>query len=319
LLCEGGVYCKSSFVGYRFHAPGFLGHAQCLWRCARVGSLGACAANVVVLDLKSPLLPPPLRRAFSLVELLVVIAIIGVLTGLLLPAIQAARESARKATCQSNLRQVGLAMLTYHDAHGTFPPGGIEWRAGSDLTKRQLAWSAFILPQLEEQSVYDLVDFSKAFDSSANAAAASHALSMYLCPSTRRSGNLVQGRGACDFGGIYGERITSPNNPPKGAMLYDVPLNIKHLTDGTSKTILVGEDSQFTDGQWINGRNIFDQAYAINSAPAFENDIRSYHPGGAGGLFADGSVHFLSETLQLNILAALCTRAGGEVIADRYE
>jgi prepilin-type N-terminal cleavage/methylation domain-containing protein/prepilin-type processing-associated H-X9-DG protein len=282
-------------------------------------SIGACAANVVVLDLKSPLLPPPLRRAFSLVELLVVIAIIGVLAGLLLPAIQAAREAARKTTCQSNLRQVGLAMLTYHDAHGTFPPGGIEWRAGSDLTKRQLAWSAFILPQLEEQSVYDLVDFSKAFDSSANAAAASHALSMYLCPSTRRSGNLVQGRGACDFGGIYGERITSPNNPPKGAMLYDVPLNIKHLTDGTSKTILVGEDSQFTDGQWINGRNIFDQAYAINSAPAFENDIRSYHPGGAGGLFADGSVHFLSETLQLNILAALCTRAGGEVIADRIE
>ena len=258
----------------------------------------------------------PHKLGFSLVELLVVIAIIGVLIGLLLPAVQMAREAARRTSCQCNLRQLGVALHAYHDTHRTFPPGGVEWRPSGNTTKRQLAWSAFILPQLEEQAVYDLLNFSKPFDDPQNATGAAHVLTVYLCPSTQRDGNIVEGRGACDVGGIYGERITSPNYPPKGAMLYDVALNLKKITDGASKTLLIGEDGQFSDSQWINGRNIFDQAYAINAAPAFENDIRSYHSGGAGGLLADGSVHFLVETLDLRVLAALCTRAGQELTSD---
>jgi prepilin-type N-terminal cleavage/methylation domain-containing protein len=256
------------------------------------------------------------RRAFSLVELLVVIAIIGVLVGLLLPAIQAAREAARRTSCQHSLRQIGIAILAYHDAHRTLPPGGIEWRPAGNTTKRQIAWSAFILPQLEEQAVHDLLDFGTPFDSAANANGAAHVITAYLCPSTQRDGNLAEGRGACDFGGIYGERITSPNSPPKGAMLYDVAFNLKKIIDGTSKTILIGEDGQFTDGQWINARNVFDQAYAINAAPPVENDIRSYHPAGAGALCADGSTHYLLETMDLRVLAALCTRARGDTVSE---
>jgi prepilin-type processing-associated H-X9-DG protein len=86
------------------------------------------------------------------------------------------------------------------------------------------------------------------------------------------------------------------------------------IPDGTAQTLIVSEDSGWPDGQWINGRNIFDQAFAINNRVPFENDIRSEHPGGAHGLFCDGSVRFLRETLDLPTLAALCTRAGREII-----
>ncbi len=74
-------------------------------------------------------------------------------------------------------------------------------------------------------------------------------------------------------------------------MLYDRAIAIAEITDGTSNTLIIAEDGEFADGQWINARNVFDQAYAINRAPAFENDIRSKHPGGANGLFCDGSAH----------------------------
>jgi len=256
------------------------------------------------------------RRGFTLVELLVVIAIIGVLVALLLPAVQAAREAARRASCSNNLKQIGLGLHLYHDVHRTFPPGGVEFRLGSDTSKRQLAWSVFLLPYIEQLNLYEQLDLTTAFDSAENAPAAATVLSVYICPSAPSGDQLVSGRGPCLYGGIYGERITSPNNPPKGTMLYDTPISMAHIRDGTSNTLVVAEDSGFADGQWINGRNIFDQAFAINKAPPFENDIRSEHPGGANGVLADGSVRFFSETMNLDTLAAYCTRAGGEVIAN---
>ena len=102
-------------------------------------------------------------------------------------------------------------------------------------------------------------------------------------------------------------------------MLYDRAFTIAAIRDGTSQTIFVSEDSGWSDGQWIDARNVFDQAFAINRAPPFENDIGSDHPGGADALLGDGSARFIKETTALRPLAALCTRAGGEVIsADQY-
>ncbi len=258
---------------------------------------------------------PSRVRGFTLVELLVVIAILGVLVGLLLPAVQAAREAARQTACQNNLRQIGIGLHLYHDAHQAFPIGGIEWRPyGSTDGERQLAWSAFLLPHLEQQALYDQLDLSKTFDAAENAGGAATVLSVYLCPTSDRDALLIDGRGPCDYGGITGERISTPNNPPKGTMIYDRAFRIAEITDGTSHTLIVAEDTAWPEGQWINGRNLFDQGFAINAAPAWENDIRSAHPGGALGVLADGSAHFLAESLDLDILAAICTRAGGEVV-----
>jgi prepilin-type N-terminal cleavage/methylation domain-containing protein/prepilin-type processing-associated H-X9-DG protein len=258
---------------------------------------------------------PRLRpRAFALIELLVVIGIIGILMALLLPAVQASREAARRASCCNNLRQIGIALHSYHVANESFPPGGIEPRSRRWPKGRQLAWSVFLLPFVEQEALYQQLDTDKAFDAPENAAAAATILPLYVCPSVPQGSGLRQGRGPCQYGGIYGERITSPNNPPKGAMLYDRAISAVEITDGLSNTVIVGEDCGFEDGQWINALNVFDQAFAINQAPSFENDMRSKHPGGANGLFCDGAVHFLTESLDLKVLAAICTRAGGEAV-----
>ena len=145
--------------------------------------------------------------AFTLVELLVVIAIIGILIGLLLPAVQAAREAARRMKCQNNLKQIGLAMQTYHDALATFPPGKVSdlrpaFDSGGDpildawsgeqveLDQANLfGWGALILPYIEAANVQDLVDFkSKVYDgddTTGNVKAGQTLLAFYLCPSDK--------------------------------------------------------------------------------------------------------------------------------------
>ena len=257
---------------------------------------------------------PKGRGGFTLIELLVVMAIISLFMGLLLPAIQSARQSARQIHCRNNLRQIGIALNAHHAAKTSFPVGVVEWRAARERNRRQLAWSAFLLPYLEEQSLYDQLDLTTPFDSLVNQAGAAQVLPVYICPVSERGSQLVDGRGPSDYGGIFGERITSRNDPPQGIMIMDKPVALRQVRDGASHTLIVAEDTRFGDGQWINGRNIFDQAFAINAGPVFENDIRSDHVGGAHGAMADGSVHFLSEETDLLVLAAMCTRAGRETI-----
>ena len=256
------------------------------------------------------------RTAFTLVELLVVIAIIGILVGMLLPAVQSVREAARRTTCLNNLRQTGLALHNYHSGHGEFPIGATGFRGLLNPDATQIAWSAIVLPFLDQTNVFEAIDFDVAFDDPANRVAAAKILPVYVCPSGSRGPALSNDRGPTDYGGMYGERITSPNSPPKGTMIYTAARSHADVADGSSNTIVVAEDSDFADGQWINGRNLFDQAYAINAAPDFENDIRSRHTGGANVAFADGSTHFLNEQLELATLAGLCTCAGGEVVTN---
>lgn len=251
----------------------------------------------------------------TLVELLVVVVIVAVLISLLLPAVQSAREAARRTTCANNLRHMGCALHGHLLAKGKFPVGCLEWKAGTGGTKRCLAWSAFILPWLEEQTTADRVNFQKPYDDPANAAAAATVIQTYLCPSAGRKGTLVKGLGAIDYGGVVGERIVSPNNPEKGVLCTGISYAVKDITDGLSKTILVAECAResWPDGQWINGRNLFDQAYAINVAMSvWEDEMRSWHPSGAHGLVGDGSVQFIDEAVDKRILAAGLTRCRGE-------
>jgi prepilin-type N-terminal cleavage/methylation domain-containing protein/prepilin-type processing-associated H-X9-DG protein len=258
---------------------------------------------------------------FSLVELLVVIAVIGFLTALLLPAIQSCRETARRMGCLNNLHQIGVGTQYYHDANRTLPPGAIEMRSLTSLSRfkaRQIAWSALILPYMELKNVYATLDIGKPFDNARNAAGAAQVLSIYLCPSVSRSSYLVQNRGACDYGGIMGQTLVPSATFQDGVMIDkepgSSPLRIKDIRDGTAHTLMVSEDAAWTDGQWINGQNVFVVSYSINCPPNDDNEIRSRHPGGANGLACDGSAHFLSQEMDTETLKALCTRAGGEIV-----
>lgn len=253
-------------------------------------------------------------NAFTIIELLVVIATIGLLVSIMVPAIDAARESSRRTACANNLRQVGLALRLNHENEGHFPMGGVEWRPAGNHTKRQLAWSAFILPYLEQQATYDRLDLSRAFDDPVNQPAAATVVPTYVCPTSVRGTRLVEGRGPCDYGGIFGERIQGPNEPPKGILVFDRAYSDVDVRDGLSQTLIVGEDTEWSDGQWINGRNVFDQAFPINAAPRFENDLRSGHPGGAQAVLADAAVSFLAESMDVKVLAAMCTRNGHEMV-----
>jgi prepilin-type processing-associated H-X9-DG protein len=256
------------------------------------------------------------RAAMTLVELLVVISVVAVLIGLLLPAVQAARESARRISCLNNLRHVGCALHGHLLSRRRFPVGCTEWRQpGRGGSERCLAWSGRILPWLEKQSLADLIDFEKPFDHPDNATAAAVPVAVFRCASADRSSWLVAGMGRSDYGGVTGERIVSPNNPEKGVLIHDRGMAVREIGDGLSHTILVGECATggWSDGQWINGRNLFDQAYAVNW-PTWEDELRSRHPGGAHALFGDGAVRLLGDALDIRILAAACTRSGGETV-----
>ena len=117
------------------------------------------------------------RLAFTLVELLVVIAIIGVLVALLLPAVQAAREAARRTECSNNLRQAGIAVLLYHDSKKVLPQGG------GDIAPDNWSWSGLILPFAEAQAEYDRIDFSSGFNYVANQYAIKSFAQFYQCAS----------------------------------------------------------------------------------------------------------------------------------------
>ena len=196
-----------------------------------------------------PIRVRPASGGLTLIELLTAIAIIGVLVALMLPVINSAREAARRTTCANNLYQIGITLHTYHNVHASFPPSGIEWRPPGNTTNRQLAWSVFLLPYLEQQSVFELLGLSEACGSPINAEGAETELSVYRCPSSLHNDPGVDGCGRCDYGGIYGERINSPNNPPKGTMLYEKPVSIREFLDGTFQTIVVSEDTRWPNGQ----------------------------------------------------------------------
>jgi len=255
----------------------------------------------------------------TLVELLVVVAIIGALVALLLPAVQAAREAARRTACLNNLRNIGCALHGHLIAKRVFPVGCLEWKPGLGGPKRCLAWNAFILPWLEQQSVADQIDVSRPYDDAVNRAAGAVGMPVFVCASSERVGLTVGGLGRCDYGGLVGERITGANTPMKGVLVHEDQFGVRQITDGLSKTIFVGECSQGTwsDGQWINGRNLFDQAYAVNW-PTSEDEIRSRHPGGAHGLAGDGAVHMLGESIDMRVLAAACTRGLGESVESAW-
>lgn len=308
------------------------------------------------------------KPAFTLVELLVVIAIIGILVAMLLPAVQAAREAARRNACQNNFKQVGVAMHNFVSAKGHFPSGQDVWRGrfscsnpGNLPEKIGWGWGTYILPYVEQQDVYDKMDFTQTwFANGPSFVAAATQLPVYLCPSDSQGVELIdccepmtngglqeEDVGASNMAGVADSRDFTCGNGPSFArldgdgMLFtksDVP--VAKVTDGTSKTLLIGEVVGVGQGthmgfMWVshdvlhtaNGINTFLQ-YTITFGGPFPRGathnvdvggFNSFHPGGCHFTYADGSVHFISDSIDSVALAGLSTRAGEEVVsADKY-
>ncbi len=219
----------------------------------------------------------PLRRGFTLVELLVVIAIIGVLVALLLPAVQQAREAARRMQCSNNLKQMGIALHNYHDTHGAFPPACVKEKIGDGSGNEQaLLWSGLILPQIEQGALADQIQ-GKGFqlnwvDGGQNEQVLRVKLPAYECPSSPDSSELWTDEISGDQRiterprGSYGAVVTGTvgynidqrevNGENKHHMDDGIPNHVRHngafspqnrstsfrdITDGTSNTLMIGE------------------------------------------------------------------------------
>ena len=272
------------------------------------------------------------RQAFSLVELLAVVAILGVLVGLLLPAVQRVREAARRTTCGNNVRQAALAVAGYEVAKRRFPAGCDQRPVDPALPAGTLhAWSSLVLPSLEEAATAIRIDYTRPWNApGGNDAAARTRIAAYICPAA-----MLANVGKADYGGVSGAWMFGvegvPFLGPKGltnGMLVPLdgstgPVTAATATDGLGHTLLIAEsidrgpapgpsDDDDPAGRWAT-QNCFAQASAFVNADS--SDIRGLHHGGAEAAFADGRVAFLSELMDPAVLAAICTRNGGELAA----
>jgi prepilin-type N-terminal cleavage/methylation domain-containing protein/prepilin-type processing-associated H-X9-DG protein len=289
-------------------------------------------------------------HGFTLVELLVVIAIIAILVALLLPAVQAAREAARRTQCLNNLKQMGIALHNYHDVNGTFPHSHTSLSGGRCCG---FSWSALILPFIEGYNTYEMIHFDWGYNTPQNSRVIRQFFSVYQCPTAPENvllsccSGIAGARDAAETNysaiGTHMEVIYAVTTRKQGAssgVMHDEGGHpIRHITDGTSHTFLVGEADHAEDdpfkqeleygdcprgicslGKLWASENRIMTAYGINNEPNLYlwPGVFSHHPGGAQFLYADGHVKFLEESTDQRVLEALTTRAGGE-IEDAYD
>lgn len=246
------------------------------------------------------------KRGFTLIELLVVIAIIAILIALLLPAVQQAREAARRSQCKNNLKQIGIALHNYHEQTGSFPPSYVN--AGGRDTR--WGWGTLILPMLDNAPLYELLDPTAGDGKSAGDPGMQETVNVYLCPSS--TGPLTNSN--------FNNLATSNYVMSESAGNYssDGTRRIRDFTDGLSNTMHISERalSPHIGAVWPGRRRStsstgFRSTWNINfqgyNGTRFWNGggfscqryaITSEHTGGVQVLFGDGSVHFVSENIQ---------------------
>ena len=316
------------------------------------------------------------RRGFTLVELLVVIAIIGILIALLLPAVQAARESARRMQCSNNAKQLGLALHNYHTSFEQFPAAQYiqidSKAAGSPKPDDWVRWSWFaaVLPYVEQQAMADIYKdhLSKPRTGSfsyTNLPNKTTIAPTFMCPSDGANPKVHNGSSASNSQGFHGNYMLAAGdsffnqggyaNSEKlnGIFYVGSSIRIAGIHDGTSNTLLSSEIILVPDGavgsgqEDIRGRYhnvahagaLFSTKYPPNTTEPDRHNYclntvkqapcqstgtdvivsaRSFHPGGVTVGLADGSVRFISESIDLTLYHGLGTRAGHEPISGDY-
>lgn len=273
-----------------------------------------------------------LRRGFTLIELLVVISVIGLLLALLLPAVQQAREAARRTQCRNHLKQLGLALHNYAESHLVLPIGNVP---GTNFT-----FQSMILPQLDQTPLYNQINYNfggTCFDWKAALAPAQDpgnvSVPVFYCPSDPRGNQRTFTASGVhiptDYLGVSG---TTPIDFD-GALYSGSKTAFRDFTDGTSQTLLLGERGipetldhgwpicaygQSGDGDKDNLLSTFDGLHAGKSDNFHNMHFWSYHPQAAQFLFVDGSVKTLSYEMDDHVLKALSSRAGGEILPGGY-
>lgn len=312
------------------------------------------------------------RWGFTLVELLVVIAIIGILVALLLPAVQEAREASRRTSCQNNLKQLALGVINYHDVNlrivpgstgpmngdSNFPSGWSDPRVGGCCPYGHFGWPALILPFIESQNLYERIDlsvpaFTPYFNESGtdyfnqgnanNQYAATHQPRTFVCPSAHRVRPETEQK---DYGINYSDNGTCCPERSKAGMngvaFVNSALALADVTDGTSNTFLILEESHFGNHSWIaynKGANPFffvhhtSEGYVTcqehdgtptppNSSKVVKNSFYNHrgahsdHRGGVQGSYLDGSIHWIPDNVSFKVYKAYFSRAGGEAVPD---
>ena len=293
---------------------------------------------------------------FTLIELLVVIAIIAILMALLLPALQAVQSAARGASCQSNLKQIGTAFLSYHTTHSSFPIGYIAWpNKDTIVTTPGWGWGSAILPYIEKQLLYDALNFDLPIEHPDNLTVRTTQLDIFVCPADRKSGwftvvdassRPVADAATNSYAGSFGRDVNIAKFPSdgNGVLVRNWSYSTRDITDGVSHTLLVGERASIlTKTPWIGAINlgicsispdspskstkaktapvqVLARADTGGTAPGSlfweVDDFFSPHANGIHFLLCDGRVQFIKSDINRSVYGSLSSRNQGEIIQD---